>query len=90
MENRIALYHPKYVMALRNFLAEAKSDLREMHRRHLAELAQLRVEVAELRAVLALVVSVSRQQAETDIATLRQRLECALARIERDPAKPLN
>jgi hypothetical protein len=31
-----------------------------------------------------------RTQAETDVATLRRRLETALARIERDPNKLLH
>ena len=87
---RVVLYHPKYVEGFRNPLREAKADLHTMHFRHLCELADLRKEIAELRSILADVVAALRTQAETDVATLRQRLETALARIERDPNKLLH
>jgi len=59
------------------------------HRALLAELVDLKAQVSELREVLQVVVSVSRQRAETDVAMLRRQLETALARIER-PSKPLH
>jgi hypothetical protein len=86
--NRI-LYRPEHVARLRGVLNSAREDLREMHAKHLAELADLRAELGELREILAIVVGVARQQAETDVATLRRQLEYALARLER-PAGPLH
>ena len=35
-------------------------------------------------------MTVLRQQAESNLASLRRQLEVALARLERDPRKPLN
>jgi len=87
---RPLLYSPQYVHGFRIALREARADLHEMHVRHLCELAGLRHEVNELRDVVQLVVSILRQQAKTDVASLRRQLEVALARLERDPAAPLN
>jgi len=91
---RRILYRPEHVAQmrerLRGVLDEAKADLHAMHERHVAELEELRREVAELRSILAIVVSVTRQHAESDLASLRRQLETALARLERDPRKPLN
>jgi hypothetical protein len=87
---RVVLYHPRYVEGFRAALMEARADLREMHLQHLCEIANLQGQVAELREVVQLVVSVLRQQAEPDVATLRRQLEIALARLERDPNRPLN
>jgi hypothetical protein len=61
-----------------------------MHARHVAELAALRNEIDELRDVLQLVVGILRVQAESDVRTLRRQLTAVLARLERDPAKPLH
>jgi hypothetical protein len=55
----------------------------------LAELANLQREVAELREIFQ-IVGTLRTQAETDVATLRHQLEVAVARLECDPARPLN
>src|SRR6516165_7788041 len=60
VSGRRPLYSPQYVAGFRNALAEARGDLAELHHRHLAELQQLRHEVAELREILAIVVSVAR------------------------------
>ena len=94
MANRL-LYHPHHVQALRGrlrgVLDEAKADLHAMHRRHVAELAELRAELAELRSIFQDVVRTLRVQAETDVATLRRQLETALVRLERrDSAQPLH
>jgi len=91
MDNaRRVLYRPEHVAALRGVLARAKADLHEMHFRHLCELADLRREVGELREALQLVMSITRQQVEADVASMRRQLELALARVERDPRKPLH
>jgi len=88
---RRVLYHPEHVAKLRGVLDDAKADLHAMHERRVAELAELRRELDELRSILALVVSVTRQQAEADLASLRRQLETALVRLERrDPAQPLH
>jgi len=88
---RVVLYHPKYVEGFRVALREARADLVAMHERHLAELADLRAEVAELRSILADVVRLSREKAEGDLVALRRQLETALGRLERrDPAQPLH
>jgi hypothetical protein len=86
---RRVLYHPDHVARLRSVLAEAKSDLHEMHERHVAELNALRGELDELREILAIVVDAARSQAESNVATLRRQLEYALARLER-PNKSLH
>ena len=77
----------------------AEALLRELERRsglHILtaeeerELAALRREVDELREILALIVSITRQQAQADVATMRRQLETALVPLERrDPAQPL-
>ena len=87
---RRLLVNSERVEVIRIALRAARADLDEMHARHLRELAGLRHEVNELRDVVQLVVSILRQQAKTDVASLRRQLEVALARLERDPAAPLN
>jgi hypothetical protein len=54
-----------------------------------AKLQNLRREFDELREVMQLVVSVTRQQTEDNLADLRHQLELALARLER-PQAPLH
>jgi t-SNARE complex subunit (syntaxin) len=89
--NRVVVYHPRFIAALRNTLAEAKADLHEMHYRHLCELADLKKEIAELRAIFRDVVTMLRQQSEADVARLRRQLETALVKLaQRDPQKPLH
>jgi hypothetical protein len=96
--NRRVLLHPSYVEGFRNALREAKADLHQQHFEHLCrladqnvEIADLRAEVAELREILALLVTISRQQAETDVATLRAQLMALLVRLQRrDPTNPLH
>jgi hypothetical protein len=87
---RVVLYHPKYVEGFRNALAEAREDLRVLHARHLDQLDDLRREVSELRSIFADVVASLRVQAEADVHALRRKLEAALARLERDPRRPLH
>src|SRR5262245_56448122 len=56
-----------------------------------AAFGDLQREVSELREVLQLLVSTSRQQADTDVAKLRRQLEAALMKVaQRDPTRPLN
>jgi hypothetical protein len=91
MDNgRRILYSPQFVDGFRVALREAKADLQEMHFRHLCELAELRREVGELRSILQDVIWASREKADADVAGLRHELETALARLERNPNKPLN
>ena len=71
-------------------MAETNADLHEMFCRRLDELNALRGEIAEVRSIFLDVVTTLRMQAEADVATLRRRLEIALARLERDPTRPLN
>jgi len=88
---RRLLYSPQYVQGFRVALREARTDLHDIHFKHLCELADLRREIAELRDVLHLLVTTLRRQADQDVAQLRRQLETAtLARLERDPAKPLH
>ena len=87
---RRLLYSSQFVRGFAVALREAKADLHKMHFKHLCELADLKKEIGELREVMLLVTSTLRQQSEADVATLRRQLETALARIERDPAKPLH
>ena len=87
---RRLLVSPERVQLFCDALREARADLHEMHIKHLCELAELRHEIDELRSVVQLVVSILRREAETSVADLRRQLEVALARIERDPAKPLH
>jgi len=91
MTARRIVYTPEHVQRFRNALAEARADLRESHSRFLAEIAELRREVAELRSIMQDVVRASRVKAADDVASLRHELETALARLERrDPALPLH
>jgi hypothetical protein len=86
---RIVL-HPAYAL-IRSALSEAHASLHEQHANHMHELAALKAEVAELREVLQLVTSVTRQNAEQDVAALRHTLEYALARLQRrDPSTPVH
>ena len=87
---RRLLYSSQFVRGFAVALREAKADLHKMHFKHLCELADLKKEIGELRSIFHDVVRCLRTQAETDVATLRQRLETALARIERDPNKLLH
>jgi hypothetical protein len=88
--DRRLFYSPGYVEGFRSALREARDDLHDMHCRHLDQLAAVRAEVAELRSIFADVVTVLRMQAEADVSDLRRRLELALARLERDPRRPLH
>jgi len=87
-DRRPLLYSPQFIEACA--LRAGYVDLVEMHSRNLAELADLRRELAELRDILGIVVKASRETAERDVAALRHQLEVALARVERDPNKPLH
>jgi len=88
--SRRVVLHPRIAERYRNLLREARADLYDMHFRHLCELEDLRVELRELKEILSLLVTLRRQQAEGDLDALQRQLETALARIERDPNKPLH
>jgi hypothetical protein len=93
MQRNRLLYSPHHVEAYRIALREAKDDLREMHERHTAEMESLRGELRELREILTILVAVGRSQVEGELAGLRRQLEtqlARLARLERDPQKPLH
>jgi hypothetical protein len=90
MMQRKLVYHPRHVQALRSVLNDAREDLHEMHRKHLGELNALRAEVRELGSILQEVVRITREKEEHSLASLRHQLEIQLARLERDPRKPLN
>jgi hypothetical protein len=87
---RRLLYSPQFVRGFAVALREAKADLHKMHFKHLCELADLKKEIGELREVMLLVTSTLRQQAETDVATLRAQLERALMRLAHRDGKPLH
>jgi hypothetical protein len=95
MTGRPLVYSAEYLL----HQVRAETLIRELERRsglHILtdeeerELAALRREFDELRSIMLDVVRCLRQQTESDVATLRGQLEVALARIERDPAKPLH
>jgi len=88
---RVLLYHPAYVEGYRVALIQARADLHDVHLQHVGELADLKAEISELRAVLHTVVTCLREQADQDVATLRHELELALARLtRRDPDQRLH
>jgi hypothetical protein len=83
--------HPAYASGYRDALAMAKSDLRDVHLQHIDQLEHLKVEVSELRNIVADVVHVLRQNAEADVFALRHELELALVRLcRRDSNEPLH
>ena len=67
------------------FLAEV-----DAHARFVAEVTALRAEVQELRDIMQTVTRCARENAEHDVASLRRQLETQLARLERDPKRPLH
>jgi hypothetical protein len=80
---RPLVYHPDcFVAALR--------QAHDTHAHFLAEMDELKREVAELRDIMQTVVQCSRETAERDVAALRHQLEVALARIQRRPDTPLH
>ena len=88
MSHNRVLLHPAYVERYRAALRQVRQAYADQF---LGEVAALRAEVQELREILALVVTITRQQAETDVATLRRQLETALVRLaQRDPATPVH
>jgi hypothetical protein len=94
---RLLLYHPSHVEALQRVLAECKAELSARTFEHFcrqadmnAEVRALRNEVAELRDVLQLLVSIRRQEAEIDVATLRRQLEALLLRLQPCDGQPLH
>jgi hypothetical protein len=80
--SRRVLYHPDRVQLL----------LREMHERHVAELAALRAELDGIRELYDQLrsVTLARSKAEVEVAALRRLQAIGRARAaERDPATPL-
>jgi hypothetical protein len=90
MSPRRVLYSPQFVAGYADALRTARADLHDMSFRHACELADLRAEVAELRAVFRDVVTSLRERADEEVTALRRQLMIALARLERDPARPLH
>jgi hypothetical protein len=90
---RRILYSPQYVQGFRVALAEARSDLHDMHFRHLCEIADLRRELDETRAALdeLRAATLAREKAEYELRELYHERAIARARAaERDQAAPLN
>ena len=86
--NRVLYYSAGRVRAM---MMQARNDLAELHDRHVSELLDLRAELRELKEILSMLVTLRRQQAETDLDALQRQLETALARLERrDPTQPLH
>jgi hypothetical protein len=86
------LYSQQYIEGYRNALAEARSDLQEMHAKHLHEHAILRRELDQCRAELGELKTtvLARQHAESELATLYRERELARAQAAvRDPMLPL-
>jgi hypothetical protein len=76
--------HVAYAAGYRDALSFARADLNE-------NLAVLQSEVAELRGIFHDVVTMLREKADQDVATLRRQLEIALIRLtRRDPGTPLH
>jgi len=89
---RRLLYSPQYVRGFANALREARSDLHDMHFKHLCELADLRRELDECRAALneLRAATLARQRAEAELAGLYREREIARAlAAERDLATSL-
>ena len=89
---RRVLYSQQYIEGYRNALAEARSDLHEMHAKHLHEHAILRRELDQCRAELGELKTtvLARQHAESELATLYRERELARAQAAvRDPMLPL-
>jgi hypothetical protein len=92
----MAEYHRRLVVApalvqrLRLVLAEERAIAEQEHAAFLAELDELRAELDELRDIMLMITGTLRTSAEQDVAELRRRLECALARLERKPTTPLH
>jgi uncharacterized coiled-coil protein SlyX len=91
---RVGLYHPSHVEALNRVLAECRAELSARTFEHLckiadqnAELRALRNEVAEMRDILQMLVSIRRAEADSTVDQLRSQLTALLARLERrDPS----
>jgi F0F1-type ATP synthase membrane subunit b/b' len=82
---------PALVQRLRNVFAEERATAQQQHLEFLAEVAELRGELMEMREILAMMVATSRAQAETDVEDLRRQLEHALSCLtRRDPNTPLH
>lgn len=69
---------------------KARAELADVHAYYQTELASVRAEVAELRDIVTLMVSIRHQRSTTDVSALQQLLEVAIARLERDRTRPLN
>lgn len=92
-DGRRVVYSHEYMLCMLRTLearASAAVSVVQHNAALMAELADLRDELHELREIMLLVTSTLRQQAECDVAQLRRQLELALARLERDPRRPLH
>jgi hypothetical protein len=93
LRNNRLVYHPRYIEACRATLDVARADLAALARQHQCEIADLRRELNEVRALYdELCAAVrARQLAESELARLYREREIARAeRTTRDPAAPLN
>ena len=92
------LVRPHLTTALANLLGEARkahaqamADLHALAFEHRCAISDMQAEVTELHEILHDVTVILRQQADTDVATLKQQLQGVLLRLtRRDPAQPLN
>jgi hypothetical protein len=84
---------PQYLQGFRNALRQARNDLRDLHWKHLYEMADLRRELDETRAALneLRAATLGRQHAEAELRGLYRERAIQRARAaERDPAAALN
>jgi hypothetical protein len=72
--SRRVLYHPAYIRGFARALAEAKADLREMHLKHLGEMADLRRELDAARANFTELrnAALAREKAEADLELMKR------------------
>jgi hypothetical protein len=63
---RRLLLHPS-LAHIRNALSAAQTEMDEQYARFLCEIDELKTEIAELREILALVTSITRENAEKDV-----------------------
>jgi len=92
------LIRPHLTTQLANLLGEAQrahrqamADLHALAFEHRCAISDVQAEVTELHEILHDVTVILRQQADTDVATLKQQLQGVLLRLtRRDPAQPLN
>ena len=93
-DGRRVAYSCEYMICMLRTL-EARANAAALLAAHNAALAaevrSLHEEIAELRAIVGLLVACERQRTEDDLDSYRRQLESALARLaRRDPSIPLH